>query len=73
MKHTRYKTNKKIIDNLKIFYMYYQKYWKLHRGLKFSLKKDTNFNYSIFVNIIYTDSSPILHIINETTRFQVAR
>ena len=40
---------------------------------KFILRDDVNFNYSIIVDIMYIDNSPILHIVDEATRFQAAK
>ena len=34
-----------------------------------SLHYESNYNYFIFVNIMYINGSPILHIIDKATRF----
>lgn len=73
LEYASYKTNKNIINNLIKYYIYYQKYKKSPSQFKFILKKDANINYLILVDIIYIDGSPILHIVNKTTRFQEAR
>lgn len=49
--------------------MYYQKHEKSTTRFEFTLKKYSNFNYFILVNIIDIDDSPILHIIIKSTRF----
>lgn len=70
---TGHKTDTKIIDNLTKYCIHCQKHRKSPGRFKFTLKEDANFNYSIFVDIIYIDDSPILHVIDKATRFQAAR
>lgn len=43
-----------------------------HR-FKFSLQKDCCFNYEVIVDVMYLDSRPVLHVIDEATAFQAAR
>lgn len=45
--------------------MHYLKYQKLSDYFKFIFKKNDNFNYFIFINIIYINNSLILNIINK--------
>ena len=66
-------TDKKIIDNLTKYCIYCQKHKKSPDRFKFTLKEDANFNYLIFIDIININRNLILHIVNETTRFQTAR
>jgi hypothetical protein len=42
---------------------------------KFTLQADQDpiFNYSVYVDVMYIDCSPILHVIDEATRFQAAK
>jgi hypothetical protein len=40
---------------------------------RFTLRDDVNFNHSIIVDIMYIDGHPVLHIIDEATRFCAAR
>lgn len=68
-----HKTDKKTIDNLIKYCKHYQKYGKSLGYFKFTLKKNTNFNYFILINIMYIDGNPILHVIDEATRFQAAK
>jgi hypothetical protein len=37
------------------------------------LKDDIDFNYSIYVDIMYIDGQLVLHVVDEATRYQVAR
>ena len=73
LEHAGYKTDIKIIDNLIKYFTDCQKHGKLLSRFKFSLKKDANFNYFIFINIIYIDGNPILYIVDEAIRFQAVR
>ncbi|RAL62549.1 hypothetical protein DID88_004400 [Monilinia fructigena] len=40
---------------------------------KFSLQDDTEFNHTILVDVMYIANQPILHIVDEATRYQAAR
>ncbi|SLM40545.1 hypothetical protein SS1G_12712 [Lasallia pustulata] len=65
--------NKKTLEHLTKYCSYCQKHGKLPGRFKFTLQDDVNFNYSIIVDIMYIDNSPILHIVDEATRFQAAK
>jgi hypothetical protein len=40
---------------------------------RFTLRDDVNFNHSIIVDIMFMEGRPVLHIIDEATRFNAAR
>ena len=40
---------------------------------KFNLRDELNFNYSFIVDVMYIDGKPVLHVVDEATRFQAAR
>jgi hypothetical protein len=67
--------DKKAIEYLNKFYSHCQLHRKSLRRFKFTLRveQDPIFNYSIFIDIMYIDSSLILHTIDEATRFQAAK
>ncbi|SLM34773.1 integrase and r domain-containing protein [Lasallia pustulata] len=65
--------NKKTLEHLIKYCSHCQKHGKLPGRFKFILRDDVNFNYSIIVDIMYIDNSPILHIVDEATRFQAAK
>ena len=67
--------NKKSIEYITKYYLHCQKHRKSPGCFKFTLRTndDPIFNYSIYVDIIYIDGSPILHVINEAIRFQAAK
>lgn len=43
------------------------------RRFKFTLREDKDFNHSIYVDIMSLDKAPVLHIVDESTRYQAAR
>jgi hypothetical protein len=75
LKRSGHNTNKEAIKNLTKFCSHCQKHDKSLGRFKFVLRdnQDSDFNYFIFVNIIYINSNLILHIVNKATRFQAAR
>ena len=65
---------KQSIERLTKFCSYCQKYGKSPGRFKFRLADETiDFNHSIYVDIMYLDSKPVLHVIDEATRFAAAR
>jgi hypothetical protein len=52
-----------------------QKHRKSPGRFKFTLRTDEDpvFNYCILVDVMYIDGDPLLHIIDEATRYQAAR
>ena len=40
---------------------------------KFTLRDDVEFNYCVYVDIMYINNQPLLHIVDEGTRFQAGR
>jgi hypothetical protein len=73
LERSGHEVDKQAIDHLTKFCSFCQKYGRSPGRFKFTLRKDLDFNHSIIVDIMYIDSSPILHIIDEATRFQAAR
>lgn len=65
--------NKKAIDRLTKLCTQCQMHGKAPARFRFTLRDDVAFNYSIIVDIMYIDGSPLLHIVDEATRFQAAR
>jgi hypothetical protein len=67
--------NKKTLHQLNKFCAHCQKHGKSPSRFKFTLRdnEDVDFNYSIYVDIMYIDGQPVLHVIDEATRFQAAR
>jgi len=64
--------NRKAVNYLTKYYSFCQKYGRSLGRFKFTLYKDLNFNHLVYVDIMYINSSPVLYIINEVTRYQAA-
>jgi hypothetical protein len=62
-------TNKEAIKNLTKFCSYYQKYNKFPGRFKFVLRddQDSDFNHSIFLDVMYIDGNLILYIVDKAT------
>ena len=50
-----------------------QKHDRALDRFSFIIKDDANFNFNVIVNILYITSKPVLHVIDEATRFQTSR
>jgi hypothetical protein len=64
------------VDTLEYLTKYcehYQKHGKSPGRFKFNLRDDVNFNYSIIVDIFYITGKPILHVVDEGTRYQAGQ
>ncbi len=64
---------KAALEKLTKFCTFCQKYAKSSERFKFTLKDEINFNYSIIVDVMYIENNLILHVVDDVTRFQVAR
>ena len=73
LERSSHEVDKPALDKLTKFCSFCQKNGKSPGRFKFTLRDDVNFNYSIIVDIMYIDNSPILHVVDEATRFQAAR
>lgn len=61
------------IDKLTKFCHYCQKHGKSPGRFRFTLKDDINFNYNVIVDVMYISGAPLLHIVDEGTRFQAGK
>ena len=73
LERSGHEVDKPALDKLTKFCSFCQKHGKSPGRFKFTLRDDVNFNYSIIVDIMYIDNSPILHVVDKATRFQAAR
>jgi hypothetical protein len=64
---------KSAVEKLIKFCSFCQKHEKSSERFKFTLRDDVNFNFSIIVNVMYIENNPILHVIDEVTRFQAVK
>ena len=67
--------NKKTLEHLTKYCSECQKHGKSPGRFKFTLRtnEDLVFNFCIIVDIMYIEGNPLLHIIDQATRFQAAR
>jgi len=72
--------NNKVSENTRALLLKIAKYCKAcqiysykPRRFKFTLCDDVDFNHSIYIDIFYVDGDPILHVVDEATRYQAAR
>jgi thiol-disulfide isomerase/thioredoxin len=74
LKRSEHDVKKSIIEKLTKFCIFCQKYAKSFERFKFTLRNENvNFNYSIIVDVMYIDNNFILHVVDDVTRFQIAR
>lgn len=64
---------REILEGIKRKCLQCQRYVQAPRRFKFNLREDKEFNHTIFVDIFYIDGRPILHVVDESTRYQAAR
>jgi hypothetical protein len=73
LKRFDHEVEKSVLEKLIKFCIFCQEHEKFSERFKFTLRNDVKFNYSIIVDIMYIDNHLILHVVDETTRFQVAK
>jgi hypothetical protein len=73
LKRFDHEVKKTALKKLIKFCTFCQKYAKSSERFKFTLKDEINFNYSIIVDVMYIENHFILHVVNDVTRFQVAK
>ena len=63
------------IKHLTKFCHYCQKYGKSPGRFRFNIQEqdDVEFNFNIIVDVMYINNSPVLHVVDEATRFQAGR
>ena len=66
-------TSKETLEYITKYCTHCQRYGKSPGRFKFHLRDDTQFNHTIFVDILYIQSKPILHVVDEGTRYQTGR
>ena len=65
--------DKKALEHLTKYCHLCQKHGKSLGRFHFTLWDDVEFNYCIIVDIMYISGSPLLHVVDEGTRFQAGR
>jgi hypothetical protein len=64
--------NRKVIDRLTRFCHSCQMHGKSPGRFKFTLRDNVDFNHSVYIDVMYIDNQPLLHVVDEGTRFQAA-
>jgi hypothetical protein len=75
LKRFRHEVKKSILKKLTKFCIFCQKHAKSSERFKFTLKDDANcnFNYSVIIDVMYIENHLILHVVDDATRFQIAK
>jgi hypothetical protein len=73
LKRFNHDVEKAVLKKLTKFCIFCQKYAKSFKRFKFTLKDEISFNYSVIVVVMYTDNNLILHVVDDATRFQIAK
>jgi hypothetical protein len=73
LERSDHEVEKAALKKLTKFCTFCQKYAKFSERFKFILKNDVNFNYSVIVDIMYIENIFILHVVDDVTRFQIAK
>jgi hypothetical protein len=73
LERSNHEVEKAVLNKLTKFCTFCQKYAKFSERFKFILKNDVNFNYSIIVDVMYIENNLILHVVDDVTRFQIAK
>ncbi|KAI0996971.1 hypothetical protein K3495_g11210 [Podosphaera aphanis] len=65
--------HRRMLENINKYCSKCQRYAGSPMRFKFTLRNDIDFNHSIYVDVMYIDGSPILHVVDEATRFQATK
>ena len=65
--------DKMALEQLTKYCHFCQKYGKSPGRFRFTLRDDIEFNYCVIIDIMYISGKPLLHIVDEATRFQAGR
>jgi hypothetical protein len=68
-----HEVDKTALEYLTKYCAHCQRYSRSPGRFKFHLRDDVNFNYSIIVDVFYIQNQPVLHVIDEATRYQAGR
>lgn len=66
-------SNPHVLQRLTKYCEHCQKHGRSPGRFSFSIKEDVDFNYNIIVDILYIQNKPVLHLVDEATRFQTGR
>lgn len=61
------------LEHLTKYCEHCQKHGRSPGRFSFTIKDDIDFNYNVIVDILYIQGKPVLHLVDEATRFQAGR
>lgn len=64
---------RKILERITREYSLYHRYATARGQFKFTLRDEKELSHTVFVDIFHIGKNPILHIVNESTRYQTTR
>jgi hypothetical protein len=65
--------DKQALEYLTKYCVHCQRHGQSPGRFKFNLRDDVQFNYSIIVDIFYIGGKPVLHVVDEGTRYQAGK
>ena len=65
--------NRAEVERLTRYCEYCQKHARKPMRFKFTIRDDKEFNHTVFIDVLWLDSKPVLQLVDEATGFQAAR
>lgn len=73
LERSGHEIDRKALEHLTKYCRLCQLHSRAPGRFKFTLRDDREFNYCVYIDIFYIDSMPVLHVVDEATRFEAAR
>jgi hypothetical protein len=68
-----HEVDKRVLNYLSKYCIHCQRHGQSPGRFKFNLRDDIQFNHTIIVDIFYIQGKPVLHVVDEGTRYQAGR
>jgi hypothetical protein len=68
-----HEVDKRVLNYLSKYCIHCQRHGQSPGRFKFNLRDDVHFNHTIIVDIFYIQGKPVLHVVDEGTRYQAGR
>ena len=68
-----HETHRLLLRRIERFCHLCQKHRRSPGRFRFTIKDDAQFNHVVYVDVMYIDGDPVLHVVDEATRYQAAR